>query len=167
MRNILDGQLSMVEKIDTVKELKKSYTCILKERIEENDIDSLVDEEVLSLLTGISIDIVKKAINDFGMIDLFKYLNSIDITKTQRQKLELLSNYHRRMSTAIHKDKPILNSSSKAGEFAKSLFIGKSYECFYLICLDAQNRVNYASLVHKGTINEAPVYPRVNCRDSP
>lgn len=30
-----------------------------------------------------------------------------------------------------------------------------------MICLDAQNRVNYAALVHEGTINEAPVYPRL------
>ena len=30
-----------------------------------------------------------------------------------------------------------------------------------MICLDAQNRVNHAALVHEGTINEAPVYPRL------
>jgi len=32
---------------------------------------------------------------------------------------------------------------------------------FYVLCLDSQNRVNYAALVHEGTINEAPVYPRL------
>jgi len=58
-------------------------------------------------------------------------------------------------------DKPVLNSSSKAGEYAVSLFAGRNYEVFYVICLDAQNRVNYAALVHEGTINEAPVYPRL------
>lgn len=58
-------------------------------------------------------------------------------------------------------DKPVLNSSSKAGEYAVSLFAGRNYEVFYVICLDAQNRVNYAALVHEGTINVAPVYPRL------
>lgn len=58
-------------------------------------------------------------------------------------------------------DKPLLNSSSKAGEYVVSLFAGRNYEVFYVICLDAQNRVNYAALVHEGTINEAPVYPRL------
>jgi len=32
---------------------------------------------------------------------------------------------------------------------------------FYTICLDSQNHVTYAALVHEGTINEAPVYPRI------
>lgn len=59
------------------------------------------------------------------------------------------------------RDKPLLNSSSKAGEYMVSLFAGRNYEVFYVICLDAQNRVNYAALVHEGTINEAPVYPRL------
>ncbi|MDD2212028.1 MAG: JAB domain-containing protein, partial [Clostridia bacterium] len=40
-------------------------------------------------------------------------------------------------------------------------FVGRIYEAFYLICLDAQNRINNAVLVHEGTINEASVYPRV------
>ena len=57
--------------------------------------------------------------------------------------------------------KPVLTSSTKAGEYATSLFVGRKYEVFYLICLDSQNRVNYAALVHEGTINEAPVYPRL------
>lgn len=59
------------------------------------------------------------------------------------------------------KDKPILHSPTKAGEYTRSLFVGRKYEAFYLICLDSQNRVNYAALVHEGTINEAPVYPRL------
>ena len=58
-------------------------------------------------------------------------------------------------------DKPLINSSSKAGNYAKDLFTGKKYESFFLISLDAQNNVNHASLVHEGTINEAPVYPRL------
>lgn len=58
-------------------------------------------------------------------------------------------------------EKPVLNSSSKAGEYAVSLFAGRNYEVFYVICMDAQNRVNFAALVHEGTINEAPVYPRL------
>ena len=57
--------------------------------------------------------------------------------------------------------KPQLNSSAKAGEYAKSLFYGRLYEVFYVICLDSQNKVNHAALVHEGTIDSAPVYPRL------
>lgn len=58
-------------------------------------------------------------------------------------------------------ERPILGTSARAGEFAVSLFAGRPYEVFYVICLDAQNRVNHAALVHEGTLNEAPVYPRL------
>ncbi len=160
--NYVKGQLCLVESnSEAIKELRKSYNCILKERIEEYGIDALLDAEVLSLLTGISVEIIKKAIDDFGMLDIVKYLNSLDLTSTQRRKLELLNLYHRRMLTSAHKDKPVLSSSSKAGEFALNLFTDKAYECFYTICLDSQNRVNKAILINEGTLNEAPVYPRI------
>lgn len=42
-----------------------------------------------------------------------------------------------------------------------SLFTGRLNEAFYVICLDSQNKVNQATLLHEGTINEAPVYPRL------
>jgi len=58
-------------------------------------------------------------------------------------------------------EKPKLDSSSKAGDYAISLFAGRTYEAFYVLCLDSQNRVNYAALVQEGTITEAPVYPRL------
>ena len=57
--------------------------------------------------------------------------------------------------------KPVLDSSAKAGQFITSLFIGKNYEAFYVCCLNSQNQLNHAALVHEGTINEAPVYPRL------
>jgi len=39
--------------------------------------------------------------------------------------------------------------------------LGRLNEVFYVICLDSQNKVNHATLLHEGTINEAPVYPRL------
>ena len=58
-------------------------------------------------------------------------------------------------------EKLLINSSTKSGEYAVSLFVGRTYEAFYVLCLDAQNRINNSALVHEGTINEAPVYPRL------
>jgi len=58
-------------------------------------------------------------------------------------------------------EKPLINSSKLAGEFAVSLFIDRVYECFFVVSLDTQNRVNHSKAVFEGTINEAPVYPRL------
>jgi DNA repair protein RadC len=73
----------------------------------------------------------------------------------------LIPSLARRYSKGKWGDKPVLNSSTKAGEYAVSLFAGRIYESFFVICLDSQNRVNYSALVHEGTINEAAVYPRL------
>lgn len=75
--------------------------------------------------------------------------------------LSLVPSLCRRYMNDRWGDKPLLDSSVKAGEFAVSLFMGRKYEAFYALCLDNQNRLNYAALVHEGTINEAPVYPRL------
>jgi DNA repair protein RadC len=116
--NQLKGQMCLVEiKSNAAKELERSYSCILKERLNEYGVDNLLDEEILCLLTGISIDVIKKAIDDFGLLELTKYSSSLNITKVQRKKLELLIMYYKRMSFACHKEKPILNSPSKAGEY--------------------------------------------------
>lgn len=60
-----------------------------------------------------------------------------------------------------HGEKPILDSSSKAGEFVKSLFVGQKYEVFYAVCLDNQNRVTWADVLFEGTLNETVIYPRI------
>lgn len=57
--------------------------------------------------------------------------------------------------------RPTLNSTAKAGEYVLTLFAGRTYEVFYVICLDAQHNVIYPALVHEGTIDQAPIYPRV------
>lgn len=57
-------------------------------------------------------------------------------------------------------EKPTLDSSAKAGEYMVSLFVGYTYEIFYVVCLDAQNKVNFSQIVQEGTIDEAAIYPR-------
>ena len=57
-------------------------------------------------------------------------------------------------------DKPVIDSSSKAGEYVLSLFIGQKYEVFYVVCLDSQNRVSWADILFEGTLNETSIYPR-------
>jgi len=59
------------------------------------------------------------------------------------------------------KARPKLDDVETAAGYAGTLFVGKTYEEFHLICLDAQNRVNHAVKICDGTLNEAAVYPRL------
>lgn len=160
--NVFKDQLCLTGlNLSSTKVIDKTSSCIIKERLENYGINSLLNEEIIYLLTGIKIEIIRTAITNFGLNELIKYLNTMKISKAHRRKLELLNLYHKRILSSRYKDKPVLNSSSKAGEFAMTLFTDKTYEAFYIVCLDSQNRVNQAVLAHEGTINEAPVYPRI------
>jgi len=75
--------------------------------------------------------------------------------------LSLIPALARRYQQGKFKEKAVLNSTTKAGEYTMALFTGRLNEAFYVICLDSQNKVNQATLLHEGTINEAPVYPRL------
>jgi len=64
--------------------------------------------------------------------------------------LSLIPHLSRRYLNDKWRDKPELNSSAKAGQYAISLFAGRNYEVFYVICLDAQNRVIMPNWFMKG-----------------
>jgi DNA repair protein RadC len=112
-------------------------------------------------------ELAHRMINEFGSLSgLFEahpeeIVKRCNVTHNTAILVSMVPSLARRYFKDKWGDKPLLNSSSKAGEFAVSLFAGRTYEAFFVICLDSQNRVNHAALVHEGTINEAPVYPRI------
>jgi len=145
----------------------------LKERFLKEGLDSFEQHQVLELLLFFSIprrdtnEIAHALLNKFGSLsgvfeadpeDLKKV---VGIGENSAFLLSLIPDLSRRYFNDKWRDKPELNSSSKAGQYAITLFMGRIYEVFYVICLDSQNRVNYAEMVHEGTINESPVYPRL------
>lgn len=75
--------------------------------------------------------------------------------------MQLIPKLSKRYFESKWGDKPLLNSSKLAGDYAVSLFVDRIYESFFVVSLDTQNRVNYSKAVFEGTINEAPVYPRL------
>lgn len=158
-KNFIVGQLQLVEA--TEPKAERWDINFINERIESYGVDSLVDAEIVSALTNIKLDKVREAIENFSLMELGKYAESLHLTKIQHRKLQLLTLFYKRMQLASYKEKALLDSSSKAGAYAVNLFIDKAYEAFYLISLDNQNRVNHASQVHEGTLNESPVYPRI------
>ena len=145
----------------------------LKNRFLEEGLDSFEPHQVLELLLFFSIprrdtnEIAHKLLKKFGSLsgvfeaDIKELVKVEGIGENSAFLISMIPQLSRRYLNDKWRDKPELNSSSKAGEYAISLFAGRTYEVFYVICLDAQNRVNHAALVHEGTINEAPIYPRI------
>ncbi|MCG8501462.1 MAG: DNA repair protein RadC [Firmicutes bacterium] len=155
------------------KNLHKGHRQRVKARYLAEGLDAFEDHQVLEMLLFYSIpmrdtnELAHKMIKEFGSLaGLFEadpkdICNRCGISENTAILVSLIPSLARRYFKGKWGNKPVLSSASKAGEYAVSLFTGRTYEVFYLICLDAQNRVNHAALVHEGTINEAPVYPRL------
>jgi DNA repair protein RadC len=145
----------------------------MRERYLEAGLDSFKDHEIIELLLFYCIPmkdtnkLAHRMIKEFGNLHDLLEADPRDISRRCGVKLStailisMIAPLSRRYLRERWGKRPILSSSSRAGQYAISLFAGRIYECFYVISLDTQNRVNHASLVHEGTINEAPVYPRI------
>ena len=145
----------------------------VRQRFMEEGLDSFEDHEVLEFLLNYCVRqkdtnaLAHRMLKEYGTLHDLLEAHPRDIARRCKVSLNtatlisLCVPLARRYMSSKWGDKPVLNSSSMAGEYAVSLFAGRIYEAFYAICLDAQNRVNHAALVHEGTINEAHVYPRI------
>ncbi|NMA96247.1 MAG: DNA repair protein RadC [Clostridiales bacterium] len=145
----------------------------VKNRFLNEGLDGFEDHQILELLLFYSIpmrdtnELAHMLIDRYGSLsgvleaDVADLMTIPGIGKNSAVFLSLMPSVARRYFKDRWRDKPQIASTTKAGEYLISLFAGRLYELFYIICLDAQNRVNHAALVHEGTIDQAAVYPRL------
>jgi len=155
------------------KKLHEGHRQRVKARYLSEGLDAFENHQALEMLLFFCIpmkdtnDLAHKMIKEFGSLAGLFEADPKDICKrcgvseNAAILVSLIPSLARRYFKGKWGDKPILNSSTKAGEYAMSLFVGRTYEAFFVICLDSQNRVNYAALLHEGTLNEVSVYPRL------
>lgn len=153
--------------------LHEGHRARVRKRFLTEGLDSFCDYQVLELLLFYAIpmrdtnELAHKLLNEFGSLHGLLEADPRDIcvrcgvSENTAVLLTMLPQISRKYLNEKWGEKPLINSSVSAGEYAVSLFVGRTYEAFYVLCLDAQNRLNYSALVHEGTINEAPVYPRL------
>lgn len=145
----------------------------MKQRFVEEGLGSFEDHQVLEMLLFYTIPRKDTNVMAHHLLGRFGTLESLfdaspeeiqrkgEVSRNTAIFLSMVPELARRYMLMKQGKKPVLDSSAKAGHFITSLFIGKSYEAFYVCCLNSQNHLIYAALVHEGTINEAPVYPRL------
>lgn len=145
----------------------------VRDRLMSEGLDAFADHEVLELLLFYCVPkrdtnpLAHAILKEFGSLSGLFEADPRDVSRrcglspATALLLTLAGPLTRRYLRQRWGDRPVLGTSTRAGEYAVSLFAGRPYEVFYVICLDAQNRVNHAALVHEGTLNEAPVYPRL------
>lgn len=155
------------------EKLHQGHRQRVRERFLKEGLDAFEDHQILELLLFYCIPmrdtnaLAHKMINEFGSLaglfeaDVLDICKRCGVSKNTAVLIAMVPSLARRYFKGKWGEKLELSSSTKAGEYAIALFTGRVYEAFYVICLNSQNKVNHAALVHEGTINEAPVYPRM------
>lgn len=155
------------------KNIHQGHRKRIRERFLTEGLDNFTDYQILELILFHSVPykdtnvIAHILLKKFGSLSAVFEADVTDLAKTPEIGinsailLSLIPSVCRRYNKDKWRNKPVLSSVSTAGSYAVSLFAGHTYEVFFVICLDSRNRVNFADPVHKGTINEAPVYPRL------
>jgi DNA repair protein RadC len=156
-----------------VIKLHQGHRQRLKDRFLNEGLDGFEDHQILELLLFFAIpykdtnELAHSLLKRYGSLsavfeaDAHDLMTVPGIGPNSAVLLSLIPHLSRIYFKDKWGDKPQLNTSTKAGEYTIALLAGRMYEVFYVICLDAQNRVNHAALVHEGTIDQAPIYPRL------
>lgn len=153
--------------------MHEGHRIRLKNRFLEEGLDGFEDHQILELLLFYAIP--RRDTNEIAHSLLTKYGSLSGVLEADPKDLALTPGLGENSAVLLAlipslariylKDrwgiKPTLDSTAKAGEYILTLCAGRSYEVFYVICLDTQNNVIYPALVHEGTIDQASVYPRI------
>jgi len=153
--------------------MHEGHRIRLKKRFLEEGLDSFEDHQILELLLFFAIP--RKDTNELAHTLIQKYGSLSKVFEADPKELAttpglgensaILLSLIPSLARIYFKDRwgkrPNLDSTAKAGEYILTLFAGRSYEVFFVICLDAQHNVIYPALVHEGTIDQAQIYPRL------
>ena len=144
----------------------------LRDKYIHNGLEVLADHEVLELLLFYCIPrkdtntLAHQMIQEFGALN---YLFDADPLEISRRcgvsegtgvLVSMIPRLYKRYAAAKWNKRAELDTSTKAGEYAVSLFAGETNECFYMLCLDSQSKLIFPALVSRGTIDETQIYPR-------
>jgi DNA repair protein RadC len=155
------------------KKMHEGHREKLKQRFLKEGLNAFEDHQVLEMLLFYTIprrdtnEMAHRLLNKYGTLESLFDASPEDlmqkggVTPNTAIFLSMVPQLARKYMLIKQGKRPVLDSSVKAGNYVISLFIGKNYEAFYVICLNSQNKINHTALVHEGTINEAPVYPRL------
>ena len=144
----------------------------VRARYRKSGLDCFHDHEVLEMLLyycyprGDTNPRAHKMLAEFGSLhnlfdaDVEALMDRLGCSENIAVLLNLMPAIANRYFRSKWDSKTIIHNAQAAGEYVINLFLGLSVEHFYVLSLDAQRRIINTSLISKGTVNEAAVYPR-------
>lgn len=156
----------------TPKHPHNGHRARLRQRARETGLAGLADHEVLELLLTYAIPRVDtnrtahRLIHTFGSLSgvleaRYEDLRQVEgVGENAATLLTLFPSLTRRYLLSRTGEKPLLNTSERAGEYGRALFADCRVETLYLLCLDVKCRLLQAVKLAEGTIDRVPVQNR-------
>lgn len=130
----------------------------IRERIEKYGVQSIITDEALSLLLGVSMEQMKGA-NLSYLFNNYRNKERFKLTKLQISKIKALE----KIVTEIGTDEDIKVKITSANAIANIMMteLGhKKQEEFFVISLDTKNKIIDKKRISKGSLNASIVHPR-------
>lgn len=142
---------------EEVKSSEKEKVDVLKERLNQYGVESLLNYEALSFLTGIKQEELKRYSN---LHSIDEDVSSLSITELQKQKLEAVFTIAKRFQSERLGERIRISSPADAASVVMEELRFKSKEYFKIILLNTKNCIISIELVSVGSLNSSIVHPR-------
>lgn len=138
---------------------------IIREKIANYGTSSLTVAEILELITGKELPILKEdaegniVLNNLQRKNVNEMMYSYGLTKKQAFLMQAVLELNKRISLPVQKDYKI-TSPEDAVSYLYSKISTKSTEHFATILLNSKNRIIGFEIISHGSINSSVVHPR-------
>lgn len=145
----------------------------IRQRFRSEGLAAFSDHEVLELLLTYAIPqrdvnpLAHELIAQFGSLsgvleaDESELLRVSGVGRNAALLLTMMPHLMSAYQRSAMGERPVIDNLSSARQYCAALFLGAHDERVYAICLDQSGRVIHPALLHKGTLDQVAMYPRV------
>lgn len=132
----------------------------------------MADHEIIELLLFYAIPrrdtnkLAHRIVREFGSLhavleaDVAELMKRCDLSENTATLLSMMLPMARRYDISKWGRRVNFASTKSLADYVKTLFIGQTVECFYLLCLDNRGSLISTTQLTQGTIDRAELYPR-------
>lgn len=145
----------------------------LKQRYLDEGLDSFTEHQILELLLfyalpqGDTNPLAHRLLEYYGSLAAVLDAEYEDLQQLTglgphaALLLSLLPDLWRRYRLSAQSPRPAFSNREQVAQYVQTLFIGSTYEVFYLICLNKRNLVTQAVKINEGTLDGVGIEPRL------
>jgi len=152
--------------------LNKGHRERMRARLKKGGMEAMADHEVIELLLYYAIPrrdtnkLAHRIMREFGSLyaifeaDVTEIQKRCGLSENTATLLSMMAPLARRYDMSKWGRRISFASTKSLADYVKSLFIGQTVECFYLLCLDNRMSLKATTELTRGTLDRAELYPR-------